>query len=238
MLWKDGKKKALTLSYDDGTIHDRRFVELLKKYDIPCTFNIISGVLRDDRNEVDYSETPIEDHKWIIVAKDEVAEVYKDHEVASHSVTHPKLVGMPLEEVNKEILDDVKALHELTGKDIRGFAYPYGVWDKELMDRLANLGIVYARTVVDTHSFDIPEDFLSWHPTCHHDDEELMDLAKKFVESDNEGDLFYLWGHTFEFYINNNWEVIEKFFDYISQYKDQIWFATNIEIYDYIQNNK
>ena len=31
MLWKDGKKKALTLSYDDGTIHDRRFIDLLKK---------------------------------------------------------------------------------------------------------------------------------------------------------------------------------------------------------------
>ena len=26
--------KALTLSYDDGTIHDRRLVEIMKKYGI------------------------------------------------------------------------------------------------------------------------------------------------------------------------------------------------------------
>ena len=42
MLWKDGKKKALTLSYDDGTIHDRRFIDMLNKYGIKCTFNLIS----------------------------------------------------------------------------------------------------------------------------------------------------------------------------------------------------
>ena len=238
MLWKDGKKKALTLSYDDGTIHDRRFIDLLKKYDIPCTFNIISGVLKDERFEVDYSETPIEDHKWVIVAKDEVAEVYKDHEVASHTLTHPNLLEVSDEDIKKEVSEDRKILQELTGQEVTGFAYPYGAWDDALCKKLADLGIVYARNVLETHEFGIPENFLSWRPTCHHDDPELMNLAKKFVESDNEGDLFYLWGHTFEFYINNNWEVIEKFFEYISQYKDQIWFATNIDIYNYVQENK
>lgn len=238
MLWKDGKKKALTLSYDDATIHDRRFIDMLNKYGLKCTFNLISGVFRDDKVEVDYSETPTEDHKWVIVAKDEVKEVYKDHEVASHTVTHPHMLQISDEEIKKEVLDDVKTLHELTGKEIAGFAYPWGEWNQDLMKKLSDLGIVYARTVIDTHGFDIPEDFMSWNPTCHHDDPELLNLFAKFLESDTEGDLFYLWGHSFEFYINNNWEMIEEFLKLASAHKDEIWFATNMEIYNYIKNNK
>jgi len=28
MLWKDDKKKAITVSYDDGYIHDKKLIEL------------------------------------------------------------------------------------------------------------------------------------------------------------------------------------------------------------------
>ena len=44
--------------------------------------------------------------------------------------------------------------------------------------------------------------------------------------------LFYLWGHSYEFSKDNNWEIIEKFCEKMS-FGDDIWFATNIEIYDY-----
>ena len=65
-----------------------------------------------------------------------------------------------------------------------------------------------------------------------------MDLAKKFVEetprysSDNW--MFYLWGHSYEFDTDDNWDVIENFAQYVGG-KDDIWYATNIEIYDYVQ---
>ena len=32
MLFPEGKRKALTFSYDDGTIHDRRLAALLNEY--------------------------------------------------------------------------------------------------------------------------------------------------------------------------------------------------------------
>lgn len=38
------KKKAFTLSYDDGTIHDKKFVELIDKYGLKCTFNLNSDL--------------------------------------------------------------------------------------------------------------------------------------------------------------------------------------------------
>ena len=36
-----------------------------------------------------------------------------------------------------------------------------------------------------------------------------------------------------EFHNDNNWEVIEEFAEYIGG-RDNIWYATNIEIYDYV----
>jgi hypothetical protein len=46
--------------------------------------------------------------------------------------------------------------------------------------------------------------------------------------------LYYLWGHTYEFEGNDNWEVFEQIAQRISG-KEDIWYATNIEIYNYVQ---
>ena len=44
MLWSKGRRKAFTLSYDDGITQDIRLVELLKKYGVKATFNLNSGL--------------------------------------------------------------------------------------------------------------------------------------------------------------------------------------------------
>ena len=44
--------------------------------------------------------------------------------------------------------------------------------------------------------------------------------------------LYYMWGHGFEFERDDNWHVIENFCEYIGG-KDDIWYATNGEIYEY-----
>ena len=46
--------------------------------------------------------------------------------------------------------------------------------------------------------------------------------------------LFYLMGHSWEFTVNDNWDVIEKIGEKFAKRKD-IWHATNVEIYDYVQ---
>ena len=49
--------------------------------------------------------------------------------------------------------------------------------------------------------------------------------------------LFYLWGHSYEFEQHNNWEVIRAFCEKMSGKKD-IWYATNIEIVDYLNASR
>ena len=45
--------------------------------------------------------------------------------------------------------------------------------------------------------------------------------------------LFYVWGHSYEFERAGNWDLIEKFCERAGGH-DDIWYATNIEIVDYI----
>ena len=46
--------------------------------------------------------------------------------------------------------------------------------------------------------------------------------------------MFYLWGHSYEFDRQDNWHIIEEFCEYMGKRED-IWYATNIEIYDYFK---
>ena len=117
-------------------------------------------------------------------------------------------------------------------------AYPFGTYSDEVIDALRKCGICYSRTVVSTGNFSFPKEWLTLHPTCHHNNPNLMGLAKHFVEDTStqpsENWLFYVWGHSYEFDQDNNWHVMEEFAEYVS-HRDDIWYATNIEVYDYVK---
>ena len=44
----------------------------------------------------------------------------------------------------------------------------------------------------------------------------------------------YVWGHSFEFGRTGDWSVIEEFVEKMAGMED-IWYATNMEICDYVQ---
>jgi peptidoglycan-N-acetylglucosamine deacetylase len=47
-------------------------------------------------------------------------------------------------------------------------------------------------------------------------------------------ELLYVWGHSYEFDLNENWDLIEEFSKLVSN-NNSIWYATNIEIVDYLK---
>ena len=232
MLFEGGKRKALTFSYDDGTIYDKKLVSLLKKYDMKATFNLNSGLLGQKEHRMingintDFSQI----EPW------EVKTVYTDQEVASHTVNHSSIVGLSQNMGAAEVLKNKQKLEELTGRPVRGFAYPYGSYNELAEEILSACGIEYARTADSSNDFDIPQDFLEWHPTCHHDAPELLKLAEKFCNDDSlQPQLFCIWGRSYEFAQKDNWQVLEEFMKYVSDYREKIWFATSIEIVDYVK---
>lgn len=214
-----GKSKVLTMSYDDGKKADERLLGIFNKYGIKGTFNLNYGQM--DRPER--------------IPRDRIKELYQGHEIATHTMTHPTISRCPLTQVAEEILEDRKGLESITGSPVRGHAYPNGSYNQDIMELFEKLGIVYGRVVEETGTFELPEKPLEWKATCHHN-HGLMELAKTFAEFAKSQYLkcMYVWGHSYEFDRDDNWELIEEFCSYISGRED-IWYATNIEIIDYMK---
>lgn len=229
MLFPNGVKKAFTLSYDDGLFDDIRLMELMTEKGIKGTFNVSSGIYRNE------GEAP--EGRWPRMTFDEAVENYKKHgvEIAVHGLVHRDFTKISEPELYLEIAQDKAQLEEQYGMVVRGAAYPYGGWDERAVHALKHCGIKYCRTVWCDQSFAVPkgDDWLRLRATCHHNLPELMELAEKFTGTDfNECKMFYVWGHTAEFRGQDNWQVIEELLDYISG-RDDIWYATNIDICEY-----
>lgn len=218
-LFPGGKKKALTMSYDDGKADDIKLVGIFNKYGIKGTFHLCSGLLDQDG----------------FVKSADVKSLYAGHEISSHTVNHPNLVNIPLESAVREIIEDRKSLEELAGYPVRGMSYPYGAYNSATDSLVKSLGMDYARTVRPTGRFIAPDDFCLWDPTCHHRDN-LLETGRKFLEFNRKGFLsvMYVWGHSYEFDMNGNWSLMEDFCREMSG-ADNIWYATNIEIVDYVR---
>ncbi|MCR5278338.1 MAG: polysaccharide deacetylase family protein [Lachnospiraceae bacterium] len=224
-----GCSKALTMSYDDGKEEDRRLIDIFNANGIKATFNLNYGLMVSDPVNKDHVRIPVADIK----------ELYKGHEIATHTYTHPTLARCPLTEVAYEILEDRKGLESITGKPVRGHAYPNGSYSDEIKVLFKELGIAYARVTATDTSFSLPVDPYEWKPTAHHNDPELMDKAQFFVDFKKYQylKLMYVWGHSYEFADRDNWDVIERFAETVGR-KDDIWYATNIEIIDYMDAAK
>lgn len=234
MRFPGERAKALTLSYDDHSDQDIRLVGILNRNGIKGTFNISTG-LHAPEGKV-YRPGAI----CRRMTRQAAIDLYKSsgHEVAVHGYSHPYLTQLPTSAVTQEVYLDRIHLEADFETDVRGMAYPYGdsSYSGEVAEALRACGIAYARMTSPTRSFRFPDDWLRWYPTCKHTDENLMKMAEEFVAhgASMEPLLFYLWGHSFEFERDDNWQVIEDFCTYMGQRED-VWYATNIEIYDYVQ---
>jgi hypothetical protein len=229
-LFPNGVTKALTLSYDDGVSQDKQLVQIFNEYNLKATFNLNSGLQKES------SYWYGKNNKFIKrINADEIKSVYAGHEVAVHGLTHPHFEQLSTYNIFYELAEDKKNLESIFKYPVRGMAYPYGTYNRTVKEIMKTIGLKYSRTVNETQGFGIPEDFLEWHPTCYHKNPLLMDLANKYVALKSEGlSVFYLWGHSYEFDEDNNWELIKEFCSLVSNRND-IWYATNIEILEYIE---
>ncbi len=233
MRFPGGLGKALTLSYDDGVEQDITLTEILNKHGIKCTFNLNSGLWAPEGHV--WPEGQV--HRRMTASR--ALALYRDsgHEVAVHGVTHASFTGLSAPLLIREILDDRRALEDMFHTVVRGAAYPYGAYNAAACEALKNCGIEYCRTVNSTHRFQLPDNWLTLHPTCHHDDPLLGELTDQFLKEPAYWDckLFYLWGHSYEFEGNGNWQVIEDFAAKAGGHED-VWYCTNIQAFDYARD--
>jgi hypothetical protein len=114
-------------------------------------------------------------------------------------------------------------------------AYPCGGQNHD--DRVAeiirqNTGVKYSRTIVSTNSFEPQTNLYKFNPTVHHmaGIDKLVEMGKKFIEMKADTpQIFYVWGHSYEFDFAENWAEFEEFCKLMSGH-DDIFYGTNREV--------
>lgn len=99
--WKD---RAVTFSYDDGQIFDRRLVDIFNKYNLKATFHLNSGTLDTEG----------------FIKTQELKSLYQGHEIACHGVAHEYPTHLSQERLVQEFYQDRCSLERETGKDYQG----------------------------------------------------------------------------------------------------------------------
>lgn len=217
--------KAVTFSYDDGVEQDRRLVEMFNYYHMKCTFNLNTGIQTPDSF---FDINGVRIHR---MPQEGLEKLYKGHEIAVHGLMHTAPDQLSEKELEQEFLTDAKNIERLYGKYPVGMAYAYGVVTEEATRYLTTIGIHYARTVGVTHNFELPRDPMHLEATCHHDDERLFELAEEFLQRPANAAnpmLFYIWGHSYELEVNQNWDRMEKLCELLAG-KERIFYGTNAE---------
>ena len=83
-MW-NGKLKAITISSDDGVLQDKKFVQLIEKYNICCTFNINSGMMY---NDCVWISKNVEIRR---MTAEQCLNILSNKDIAAHTLTHPDL---------------------------------------------------------------------------------------------------------------------------------------------------
>ncbi len=228
---ESGKLKAITFSYDDAVTQDIELVELFNKYNLKSTFNVNSELLNTN-NMLIRENKRVAHYK---LHKNDVKGIYEGHEVAVHTLTHPHLPPLEEVEVIRQVEQDRLNLSEIVGYEVIGMAYPGGGVNND--DRVAeiiknNTGVKYSRTITCNDSFDLQDNLYRFNPTVYHlHFDKMMEMGEKFINmSPDKPQIFYIWGHSYEFdYQSDYLAKFEEFLKLISN-KDDIFYGTNKEV--------
>ena len=220
--------KAVTFSYDDAVTQDQRLIHLFNKYGLKATFNI-------NYDKLGVARSLIREGVTVAHCKPqpcEVPAIYEGHEVAGHTLTHPHLPRLSDAEVIRQVEDDMKALSDLVGYDVVGTVFPCGDYDDRVIDLMRNhTSAAYARTTRNTDSFEPQKDLLRFEANVHHCQwDRMFEMAREFIAlKPDRPQIFYIWGHAYEFDIDNSWEKMEEFCKLIAGH-DDIFYGTNREV--------
>lgn len=235
--------KAVTFSYDDGLYKsDEQLAALFRENGLAATFNLVGKNFYTTNAE--------------LIARYKA--IYDGFEVANHSYDHyrmnltePTVIDgttvepYTLEQCEESVTKGREWIEEKFGTfdGGYGFVWPFSTpinrsdYD-ELLDYIKRDGAKYIRPVTTTGNFELPSDWYDWSPTCHHD--KAMQYVDKFLNEPNGGDLklFFVWGHSKELANETasklNWDTMAQFLEKFRG-RDDIWSATNMQIYDYVE---
>ena len=211
--------KYFIISIDDGTIYDHKVIEILNRHHIKGTFNLNSGL--DDF--VWYKE----DHPVRRLSLKDNVDLYKGHEVASHSLTHPHLTMCSDDHIGYEVGVDKENLERIFSRLITSFAFPFEDFDERCVNRVKYIdGFTAIRLSEIDSSFAFPKDPFHIKITSL-DINEALDKFELFLK-DRNAKLFAFVSHGYDFEFNNTYDKLEKLCELVEKSKVKSIFTNEL----------
>ena len=228
-LYPCGKKKAFNITYDDGILQDIRFVELLNKYNLKGTFNLNSELMKNEFewiHECGMTVKRLPEHV--------VVDLYQNHEVASHTLTHPYMHGLTEETLMYELGKDKENLEKLFKREISGFAVPFDYYDELIEKCVRKCGFEYGRISEESRSYVPCEDYFNWKAGIFHLSPDFEAYVEGFFHSKEELAVCQIVGHAYDLDVEKTWDTMETVCQRI-QADETIWSVTSIELIRYLK---
>lgn len=221
----------VTTSWDDGHICDLKLNKMLNKYHIKGTFYVTKEYLKP-------------------LSKNDLKIIDMNHEIGAHTLTHPDLNSIPLDNAQEEIEGSKEYLEEILSHPVSMFCYPSGKYNDAIKKIIQSSGFIAARTC-NHGDFSFPEDPYEWQISLHASNgsplttcniwrdnhlsiKSLFDWEIRakllFDRALNIGGIYHLWGHSWEFEKKGEWGKLERVLHYISQ-RENVIYVTNREIF-------
>jgi peptidoglycan/xylan/chitin deacetylase (PgdA/CDA1 family) len=135
--------RSVVLSFDDGyeNFADHA-LPVLQAYGYPAVLFAVSGLLGQPAIWLDG-----DGEKPRLLSASRLRELRSANiEIGSHSVSHPRLSRIPLEQAKLEILVSKIVLEQALGEAVNFFAYPYGDYNPAVRDAVIEAGYRAALT--------------------------------------------------------------------------------------------
>lgn len=238
-VWPEGKTCAVSFSIDDGFWNScNEMAEIFDRHGLKGTFNLVTHwvePMQVDKIGDSYNEGLYHGSwpQWKTLLD-------RGHEIGSHTLTHPALPTIPLEDARREIVESKAILCEKLGiEEPFTFGFPYNQPSPEVLEIVSEHylaarvgGKIFNETpaALDMHQVQ------SWWP---YSDTPLDEILAKIDEARQKGCWLVIGLHGMN---DEGWHPItpEKF-EAVCEYlaaDDEIWTATFKEVALWLNKKK
>lgn len=144
-------ERAVAITFDDGYDNTVQAVKYVTERELRATVYVTTGQIGSD--------SMISSDQLLALAsqKDSV-------ELGVHSVTHPHLDELSVQEIEREVRTSKVSLEALVHRPIETFAYPFGSYDRRVREAVIRAGFSSAAAVKNalSHPADDPWAIARW----------------------------------------------------------------------------
>lgn len=127
--------KPILLTFDDGctSVLEHALPELERHRFVATVFMVAEGMGRPA-----FWDGPLTSERRGLTARELRELIDWGWEIGAHTLSHPKLTEIGIEDAQREIVGSKQALEDVLGREVPWFAYPYGNYNDQLKEQVMN----------------------------------------------------------------------------------------------------